>query len=174
MIRQRLTRTVLAATAGLCVAAAGLLTAPAAQAADTSHTTVSCSTLKIRKAPVKTAPVVGVGYRKDKVAYDQWAYKRSEKTWYTRGMLTRRSDGKKIRGYMVYQCANPYRPGPPPPHRSRSSRAPVAAAHSPARPFVGQTEAGHPVRPCRRAPPGLLPTPTASRARPSPTPRTPP
>lgn len=117
MIRQRLTRTVLATTASLTTVVAGLLTAPAAQAADTGHTTISCSAVKIRKNPAKTATVLGVGYRNDKVAYDQWAYKRSEKTWYTRGTVTRRSDGKKVRGYMVYQCVNPYRtwPAPTPP-----------------------------------------------------------
>lgn len=117
MITQRVKRTLLATTMGLAVAAGGVATASTAQAADTGHTKISCSAVKIRKAPSKTATVVGIGYRKDKVAYDQWAYKKAEKRWYTRGTVTRKSDGKKIRGYMVYECANPYgtNPAPTPP-----------------------------------------------------------
>lgn len=116
MITQRVKRTLLATTMGLAVAAGGVVTASTAHAADTGHTRVSCSAVKIRKAPSKTATVVGIGYRGDKVAYDQWAYKRAERQWYTRGTVTRK-DGKKVRGYMVYQCANPYgtNPAPTPP-----------------------------------------------------------
>lgn len=114
---QRVKHALLATTMGLTVAVGGIATASTAQAADTGHTTISCSAVKIRKAPSKTATVVGVGYRKDKVAYDQWAYKKAEKRWYTRGTVTRKSDGRKIRGYMVYECANPYgtNPAPTPP-----------------------------------------------------------
>ncbi|MEV5282654.1 hypothetical protein ACFYMW_35840 [Streptomyces sp. NPDC006692] len=117
MIAQRTKRAILATTMGLAVAAGGLATASTAQAADTGHTKISCSAVKIRKAPAKTATVLGVGYRGDKIAYDQWAYKKAERTWYTRGTVTRKSDGKKVRGYVVYQCANPYGgwPAPTPP-----------------------------------------------------------
>ncbi|MFJ2627710.1 hypothetical protein ACIO6T_30990 [Streptomyces sp. NPDC087532] len=68
---------------GLAVAAGGLATASTAQAADTGHTKISCSAVKIRKAPSKTATVQGIGYRGGKIAYDQWAYKKAEKK-YTR------------------------------------------------------------------------------------------
>ena len=114
---QRVKRALLATSMGLTLAAGGLATASTAQAADTGHTKISCSAVKIRKAPSKNSAAVGVGYRNDKVAYDQWAYRRAEKRWYTRGTVTRRSDGKKIRGYMVYECANPYgtNPAPTPP-----------------------------------------------------------
>ncbi|WP_331731909.1 hypothetical protein OG613_49230 (plasmid) [Streptomyces sp. NBC_00015] len=112
--KQRVKRTLLAATMGLTVAVGGIATASTAQAADTGHTKISCSAVKIRKAPSKTSTVVGIGYRKDPVAYDQWAYKKAEKQWYTRGTVTRKSDGKRIRGYMVYQCANPYQTNPAP------------------------------------------------------------
>ncbi|MFM9462690.1 hypothetical protein ACKI1K_07530 [Streptomyces scabiei] len=117
MIPQRVKHTLLATAMGLAVAAGGVATASTAQAADTGHTKVSCSAVKIRKSASKTATVVGIGYRNDKVAYDQWAYKKAEKQWYTRGTVTRKSDGKKVRGYMVYQCANPYgtNPAPTPP-----------------------------------------------------------
>ncbi|MEV8601126.1 hypothetical protein AB0465_14745 [Streptomyces griseoviridis] len=114
MITQRVKRSLVATTMGLAVAAGGLATASAAQAYDTGHTKISCSAVKIRKAPSRTSTVVGIGYRGDKVAYDQWAYKKAEKKWYTRGTVTRKSDGKKVRGYMVYQCANPYGTNPAP------------------------------------------------------------
>lgn len=114
---QRVRRALLATTMGLTVAVGGIATASTAQAGDTGHTKISCSAVKIRKAPAKTATVAGIGYRKDKVAYDQWVYKKAEKRWYTRGTVTRKSDGKKIRGYMAYECANPYgtNPAPTPP-----------------------------------------------------------
>ncbi len=114
MITQRLKRTLLTTTMGLAVAAGGLATASTAQAYDTGRTKVSCSA--VRKAPLKHATVVDIGYRGDKVAYNQCAYKRAEK-WYTRGTVTRRNDGEKVYGYMVYQCANPYgtHPAPTPP-----------------------------------------------------------
>ncbi|MFD4574731.1 hypothetical protein ACFWNK_21915 [Streptomyces sp. NPDC058417] len=114
MISQRVKHTLVVTTMGLGVAVGGLATASAAHAYDTGHTKISCSAVKIRKDPSKTATVVGIGYRSDKVAYDQWAYKKDEKQWYTRGTVTRRSDGKKVRGYMVYQCANPYGTNPAP------------------------------------------------------------
>ncbi|MFI9771905.1 hypothetical protein ACIHJG_34325 [Streptomyces sp. NPDC052415] len=113
IVRQRLTRAVVATALGLAVAAGGLATASTAQAADTGHTRISCSAVKIRKAPSRSATVVGIGYRGNKVAYDQWVYKRAEKRWYTRGTV-KRSDGKTIRGYMVYACANPYGTNPAP------------------------------------------------------------
>ena len=113
--RHRTQRALAAASLGLAVAAGGLATATSAQAYDTSTTTISCSAVKVRKAPSKTSTVLGIGYRHDKVIYDQWVYKKSEKTWYTRGIVTRKSDGKKIgRGYMIYNCANPYKTNPAP------------------------------------------------------------
>ena len=111
---QRAQRALAAASLGLAVAVGGLATATTAQAYDTGTTTISCSAVKVRKAPSKTSTVVGIGYRHDKVVYDQWAYKKAEKTWYTRGTVTRKSDGKKIRGYMIYNCANPYKTNPAP------------------------------------------------------------
>ncbi|MER7932956.1 MULTISPECIES: hypothetical protein [unclassified Streptomyces] len=107
-------RALAAATLGLAVTAGALATATTAQAYDTGKTTISCSAVKIRKTPAKTSTVVGIGYRHDTVVYDQWAYKKAEKTWYTRGTVTRKSDGKKIRGYMIYNCANPYQTNPAP------------------------------------------------------------
>ncbi|CAM5393372.1 hypothetical protein SALBM311S_10504 [Streptomyces alboniger] len=89
--RHRAQRALAAASLGLAVAAGGLATASTAQAYDTGTTTISCSAVKIRKAPSKTSTVVGIGYRHDKVVYNQWAYKKAEKTWYTRGTVTRKS-----------------------------------------------------------------------------------
>ncbi|MDH2390113.1 hypothetical protein QCN29_15190 [Streptomyces sp. HNM0663] len=71
MITQRVKRTLVSTTIGLAIATGGLATTSAAEAADTGHTKISCSAVKIRKAPSKTATVVGIGYRGDKVAYDQ-------------------------------------------------------------------------------------------------------
>ncbi|WP_406436048.1 hypothetical protein OHB00_18750 [Streptomyces sp. NBC_00631] len=113
--RPRAQRALAAASLGLAVVAGGLATASTAQAYDTGTTTISCSAVKVRKAPSKTSTVLGIGYRHDKVVYDQWVYKKVEKTWYTRGTVTRKSDGKKIgRGYMIYNCANPYKTNPAP------------------------------------------------------------
>ncbi|MEV7465481.1 hypothetical protein AB0O20_03060 [Streptomyces kronopolitis] len=102
---------------GASLVASGVLLAPGAQAADTGHGKISCSAVKVRKSPAKNATAVGVAYKGDKIAYDQFAYKRAEKTWYTRGTVTRKSDGKKVRGYVFYKCANPYgtNPAPTPP-----------------------------------------------------------
>ncbi|MFF4205726.1 SH3 domain-containing protein [Streptomyces sp. NPDC001668] len=82
--------------------------APAAQAYDTGTTKISCSAVKVRTSPSQSGTVVGVAYRGDKMTYNQWVYKKSEKRWYTRGVVKRKSDGAKIRGYVVYRCANPY------------------------------------------------------------------
>ncbi|MFD8811344.1 hypothetical protein ACFV23_07615 [Streptomyces sp. NPDC059627] len=112
--RHRAQRAVTAASLGLAVTVGGLASAATAQAYDTDSTTISCSAVKVRKAPSKTSTVVGIGYRHDKVVYDQFAYKKAEKTWYTRGTVTRKSDGKKVRGYMIYDCANPYATNPAP------------------------------------------------------------
>ncbi|MFK0113881.1 hypothetical protein [Streptomyces sp. NPDC091217] len=103
----RAQRAIAAASLALAIAAGGLATASTAQAYDTDTTTISCSAVKVRKAPSKTSTVVGIGYRHDKVLYDQFAYKRAEKTWYTRGTVTRKSDGKKIRGYMSQELREP-------------------------------------------------------------------
>lgn len=116
--RRRVKRTLLAATMGLTIAAAGLSTASSAQASGTGTTKISCSAVKVRKSPAKNATAYGVAYRGDKIVYDQFAYRKSEKTWYTRGTVTRKSDGVKIhKGYVFYRCANPYgtNPAPTPP-----------------------------------------------------------
>ncbi|MEU9426507.1 hypothetical protein AB0D87_27305 [Streptomyces sp. NPDC048342] len=113
-IHHRVRRALAVGSIGLAVAAGGLASASTAQAYDTGHTTISCKAVKVRKAPSKKGTVVGIAYRHDKVAYDQFAYKRAEKTWYTRGTVTRKSDGKKIRGFMIYDCANPYESNPAP------------------------------------------------------------
>ncbi|WP_405686424.1 hypothetical protein OG204_20895 [Streptomyces sp. NBC_01387] len=99
----------LAATAlGLTVTAAGIAsTAGTAQAYGKDTTKISCSAAKVRIHPAKDSAARGVAYKGDKMLYDQWDYKKSEKTWYTRGKVTRK-DGAKIYGYVLYQCANPY------------------------------------------------------------------
>ncbi|MCZ9354070.1 hypothetical protein ACFW4M_07760 [Streptomyces sp. NPDC058794] len=113
-IPSRVRRALAASSIGLAVAAGGLASASTAQAYDTGHTTISCKAVKVHKDPSKKSAVVGIAYRHDKIAYNQFAYKRAEKTWYTRGTVTRKSDGKKIRGYMIYDCANPYESNPAP------------------------------------------------------------
>ncbi|MFJ3825068.1 hypothetical protein [Streptomyces nodosus] len=69
--------------------------------------------MKFHKSPSKTSVVVGIGYKGDKVRVDQFACKVKEKTWYSRGTVTPRSDGKRVRGYAVYYCVNPYEVSPP-------------------------------------------------------------
>ncbi|WP_428935517.1 hypothetical protein [Streptomyces sp. ACT015] len=116
-IRQTLVRALAASSLGLTVTAAGIMTATTAQAYDKSTTNISCSAVKVHKSPAKNATTVGIAYKGDKILYDQWVYKASEKTWYTRGKVTRKHDGAKIYGYMIYRCANPYgtNPAPTPP-----------------------------------------------------------
>ncbi|MFE0357509.1 hypothetical protein ACFW2K_26310 [Streptomyces nigra] len=113
-IRTRLGRAAAVGAIGLSVAGSAVALAPSAQAATSSTTTISCSAVKVHKAPSKTSATVGIAYRKDKVVYNQWVYKKSQKTWFTRGTVTRKSDGVKIRGYMLYDCANPYKTNPAP------------------------------------------------------------
>lgn len=108
-VRQSAVRAFAATALGLTVAAAGLVTtAGTAQAYDKDTTKISCSAVKVHKQPSKKSTAVGIAYKGDKILYDQWAYKKSEKTWYTRGKITRKSDGAKIYGYVLYKCANPY------------------------------------------------------------------
>lgn len=113
-ISRRLGRAAAVGVLGLSIAGSAVAIAPMAQASSTGHTTISCSAAKIHKSPAKSSPAVGIGYRHDKVTYDQWVYKKSEKTFYTRGTVTRASDGKKVHGYMLYDCANPYGTNPAP------------------------------------------------------------
>ncbi|WP_247692316.1 hypothetical protein [Streptomyces sp. RK31] len=97
--------------------ASGVLLAPGAQAADAGHRKISCSAVKVGESPAKSAAAVAVAYKGGKTAYDHFVCKRAEKTRYTRGTVTRKSDGKKVQGYVFYKCANPYgtNPAPTPP-----------------------------------------------------------
>lgn len=104
----------------LIVASAGGVAfgpAPAAQASSTLK--VSCSAVNIRSGPSQQNTIVGVGYHGDPVAVTQFAYKVSESRWYSRGTVTRRSDGKKVAGYGIYDCINPYNVSPPPAYPKR-------------------------------------------------------
>ncbi|MCX4682119.1 hypothetical protein OG413_43850 [Streptomyces sp. NBC_01433] len=106
-----------AGAVGAALLATSVAIAPAAQAADSSTGKISCSAAKVRKNPTKNSTANGIAYRGDKIVYDQFAYRKSEKAWYTRGTVTRKSDGAKIRGFVPYGCANPYgtNPAPTPP-----------------------------------------------------------
>lgn len=116
-IPKRFGRPLAAVAVSAVVAGGALVAAPSAQAYDTGHGKISCSAVKVRKSPAQNATALGVAYRGDAIAYDQFAYVKSEKQWYTRGTVTRRSDHAKIRGYVFYDCANPYGtdPAPKPP-----------------------------------------------------------
>lgn len=110
MIPQRVKHALLATTMGLTAAAGGIATASTAtaQAYDTGTTKISCSAVKVHKSYSTTSTVRGIAYKGDKMTYNQWVYKKSEKRWYTRGVVKRRSDGARIKGYVIYRCANPY------------------------------------------------------------------
>jgi hypothetical protein len=114
---QYLTRSVAAAALGLTVAAGVTVTANNAHAADKDTAKISCSAAKVRVNPAKNSAARGIAYQGDKILYDQFAYKKSEKRWYTRGKVTRKHDGAKIYGFVPYKCANPYgtNPAPTPP-----------------------------------------------------------
>ncbi|MFJ3182612.1 hypothetical protein ACIPJN_30065 [Streptomyces sp. NPDC086796] len=116
-IPKRFGRPLAAVAVSAAVAGSALIAAPAAQAYDTGHGKISCSAVKVRKSPAKNATALGVAYRGDAIAYDQFVYVKAEKTWYTRGTVTRKSDHAKIRGFVFYDCANPYNtdPAPKPP-----------------------------------------------------------
>lgn len=106
----------------LTMATAGVVAfgaAPAAQAYDTVTMKVSCSAVNIRSGPSQHSTIVGVGYRGDRVRVNQFAYKVSEHRWYSRGTVTRRSDGKRVTGYGIYYCINPYNMSPPPAYPKR-------------------------------------------------------
>jgi hypothetical protein len=93
---------------GASLVGSALAMAPSAQAYDTGTTKVSCSAVKVRKSPSQSGTVVGVAYKGDKVTYNQWVYKKSEKRWWTRASVRRKSDAVVLKGYLIYQCANPY------------------------------------------------------------------
>ncbi|MFF7115424.1 hypothetical protein ACFY91_24375 [Streptomyces albogriseolus] len=115
--QQRLQRAVIAGALGLAVASGGIATASTAQAADTGTDKISCSAVKVRKSYSTSSTAVGVAYKGDTITYSRWVYQKAKKTWWVDGTVTRKSDRKKIRGYVVYQCANPYNtwPAPTPP-----------------------------------------------------------
>ncbi|MEU6379635.1 hypothetical protein [Streptomyces sp. NPDC046909] len=112
-------RRIAAGTLGFMLAGGVLAAAPAAQAYDTATMKVSCSAVKFHKSPSQSSAVVGIGYKGDKVRVNQFAYKVKEKRWYSRGTVTRRSDGKRVTGYAIYYCVNPYEVSPPPAYPKR-------------------------------------------------------
>ncbi|MEW2402012.1 hypothetical protein [Streptomyces sp. NPDC046862] len=112
-------RRIAAGAVGLALAGGALAAAPPAQAYDTGTMKVSRNAVKFHKNPSKGSTVVGIGYKGDKVRVDLFAYKVKEKTRYSRGTVTRRSDGKRVRGYAIYYCVNPYEVPPPPAYPKR-------------------------------------------------------
>lgn len=112
-------RRIAAGVLGLVVAGGGLTAAPSVQAYDTATMKVSCSAVKFHKKPSKSSTVVGIGYKRDRARVDQFVYKAKERTWYSRGTVTRRSDGKRVRGHAIYRCVNPYGATPPPAYPKR-------------------------------------------------------
>lgn len=92
---------------------------PAAQAADVETMKVSCSAVNIRLGPSQHSTILGVAYRGDTMRVNQFAYKASEGRWYSRGTVTRKSDGVKKTGYGTYDCINPYGASPPPAYPKR-------------------------------------------------------
>ncbi|MYS33433.1 hypothetical protein K388_06674 [Streptomyces sp. KhCrAH-43] len=117
IVRQRVKRAAVAGALGLAVASGGIATASTAQAADTATDKISCKAVKVHKSYSTGSTTVGIAYKGDKITYSQWVYQKSKKKWWVHGTVTRKSDHKKIRGYVVYQCANPYNtwPAPTPP-----------------------------------------------------------
>ncbi|MGW7542218.1 hypothetical protein ACWGKQ_14010 [Streptomyces sp. NPDC054770] len=114
MKSQLLARTAAVAALGLTLVTGATINATHANAVTKDTTKISCKAVKVHKQPKKTSTVVGIAYKGDKMLYDQWAYKKSEKQWYTRGKITRKSDGAKIYGYVIWNCANPYGTNPAP------------------------------------------------------------
>ncbi len=96
------------------VAGAALVAAPSAQAYDSGTTKISCSAVKVHKSYSTTSTVRGIAYKGDKMTYTQWVHVKKTNTWWTRGTVKRRSDGVKISGYVIYNCANPYGTNPAP------------------------------------------------------------
>ncbi|MET8816402.1 hypothetical protein ABZW47_30930 [Streptomyces sp. NPDC004549] len=114
IVRQRVKHAVVASALDLAVVSGGIATASTAQAADTGTDTISCSAVKVHKSYSTGSTTVGIAYKGDKITYSQWVYQKSKKKWWVHGTVTRKSDHKKIRGYVVYQCANPYNTWPVP------------------------------------------------------------
>lgn len=92
---------------------------PSVQAYDTATTKVSCSAVKSHKKPSKSSTAVGIGYERDRVRVNGFACKAKEGTWYSRGTLTRRSDGKRVREPTIHRCVNPFGAIPPPVYPKR-------------------------------------------------------
>lgn len=113
-IPKRLGRPLAAVAVSAAMAGTALVAAPAAQAYDTGHTKISCSAVKVRAKSTTSSAVKGIAYKGDSMAYNLWVYQKAKKLWWTKGVVTRRSDGAKISGYVVYDCANPYQSNPAP------------------------------------------------------------
>lgn len=65
-IPTRLSRMAAVGALGVSLIGSALAIAPSAQAADTGTTRISCSAVKVRTSPSKTASVKGIAYKGDK------------------------------------------------------------------------------------------------------------
>ncbi|MFD9904835.1 hypothetical protein [Streptomyces sp. NPDC059063] len=104
-------RAVISALMSLISAVAGLTTSSAVNAASVPEKgtgEISCAAAKIRATPDRDALARGVAYRGDTLTYSEFVYVRSERTWYTRGTITRAHDRAEISGLILYTCATPY------------------------------------------------------------------
>ncbi|MFF3710320.1 hypothetical protein [Streptomyces phaeochromogenes] len=100
-------RRIAAGVLGLVVTEEGLAAAPSMQAYDTATMKVSCNAVKSHKKSSKSSTIVGIDYKHNTVRFDQLAYRARKRTWYSRGTVTRRLDGKRVRGHAIYRCVNP-------------------------------------------------------------------
>lgn len=112
-------RRIAADVLGFVVAGGGLAAAPSVQAYDTATLKVPCNAVKFQKKSSKSSTVADIGYKRDTVRVDQLADKAKERTWYSRGSVTRRLDGTRVRGRVICRCVNPYGATPPPEYLKR-------------------------------------------------------
>ncbi|MFD0417112.1 hypothetical protein [Streptomyces sp. NPDC127108] len=71
-------------------------------------TEISCYAVKVRDRPQEDSLAHGIGYRGEGFDFEKFAYRRSERAWYSYGTVTRKYDGEKVRGYVRYECGNPH------------------------------------------------------------------
>ncbi|GGO35638.1 hypothetical protein [Streptomyces lasiicapitis] len=71
-------------------------------------TSVSCTAAKVRDKPEGNSLAHGIGYRGEEFTFQKFALRKSERAWYSYGTVTRKSDGKKVHGYIRYECGNPH------------------------------------------------------------------
>jgi hypothetical protein len=102
-------RGVLGAATAALVAGGALAVAPTASAYATSYFPITCSGVNVRANHTTSSAIVGMGFRGDKDLVSKVYYLTKpynmERSWLY-GTVTRKSDGRKVTGWVTSSCLN--------------------------------------------------------------------